>query len=284
MTILITGATGLIGRALVERLRDASDESLRTVSRRPAAPESTIEVFEGDPSRPDTVHEALDGVRAVFVNPRAVGERAEDFLAAARSRGVQKVVVLAASNVEDSDHRQPSRFLGDRNRETEQAVVTSGLPWVSLRSSIFAVNTAGWTAQLQRTGIVRGPYAAARWTVIDETDLAAVAALALTSTIYDGSRLVLTGPAALSQGELVATIGAVLGRQLIYQEIPPEAARPALAARGGDEFAAAFLAMQAELSRNPPDTTSTVADVLGRPARTYAQWVGAHCAAFAPTN
>jgi uncharacterized protein YbjT (DUF2867 family) len=140
--ILITGASGTIGRPLVASLARRG-VAVRAVSRTPSAARwpAGVEPVAGDPSRPATIAGHLAGVTTVFVHPRAVGTAAADLLALAKERGTTRVVALSAINVDDDPAAQPSRFQGDRNKEAEDAAVASGLDWVSLRSASFATNT-----------------------------------------------------------------------------------------------------------------------------------------------
>ena len=169
--ILVTGATGIVGRPL---LRLLAGEEVRAVTRDPAAANLPAGVRA---VRPAEIGSALRGVTAVFVNPRAVGPAAGELLALAREQGVRRVVVLSAVNVDEDLDRQPSRFRGDLNKETEDVVVGSGLDWVSLRPTVFAANLLGlWGEQLRAGDVVRGPYAGATSAPIHELDIAAVTA------------------------------------------------------------------------------------------------------------
>jgi uncharacterized protein YbjT (DUF2867 family) len=151
--ILVTGAAGNIGRSLIDLLINKG-VAIRAVilDGKTADLPSHVEVVRGDLSRPDTIAPALTGVSGLFINPRAVGNAAGELLALARERGVRRVVTLSAMNVEDNPAEQPSRYNGDKNKEVEDAVTGSGLEWVSLRSSFYAVNTVGmWSAQMKLT-------------------------------------------------------------------------------------------------------------------------------------
>jgi uncharacterized protein YbjT (DUF2867 family) len=282
MMILVTGATGNVGRPLVEFLTRLGDD-VRAVSRNPLAnPPDAVEIVTADPSAPETLDAALDGVDAVFVNPRAVGTAADAFVALAEKRGVRRAVVLAATNVDDDPARQPSRHRGDYNRETELAVTASGLEWVSLRPTVFAGNTIGiWAAQLRAGDVIRGPYARAAAAAVDERDVAEVAAHALRRDDLFGKRLELTGPESLTQDEMVAAVGAAIGRSLRYEEMPADAARQAMIARGiPAAFADAYLLFQADAARGPARTTGVVSEVLGRAAGTFAAWAARNRESF----
>jgi uncharacterized protein YbjT (DUF2867 family) len=275
MTILVTGATGNVGRPLTELLALDGAE-VRAVTRNPQAAglPAGVEVI--------TTVSSLRGVTSLFLNPRAVGKAAGELLALAREQGVRRVVTLSAINVEDDPADQPSRYRGDFNKEVEDVVTGSGLEWVSLRSSIFGTNTIGlWAAQIRASDVVRGPYAAAASAPIHERDLARVGAHALLTDELVGQRLLLTGPQSLNQVEMVAIIGEALGRSLHYQEIPPEAAKQGLVQRGFPAgFADAYLAMQAKSVGQPALTTNEVEKILDRPALSFAQWVADHKEAF----
>lgn len=176
--ILVTGATGLVGRPLVGLLVSAGAD-VRAVTRDPrrAGRPAGVEIVEGDPSRPGTIAVSLEGATATFLYSRAVGDAAFDLLALAGERGVRRAVALSAMNVEDDPADQPSRYRGDRNKEAEDAAVASGLEGVSLRASSFADNTLqAWGAQIRAGDIVRNVYAAFEESLIDERDLAAVGA------------------------------------------------------------------------------------------------------------
>jgi uncharacterized protein YbjT (DUF2867 family) len=281
--ILLTGATGTIGRLLLPLL-DGAGEAVRAVSRDPdrAGLPSGVDVVGADPTRPAGMAAALAGARSIFLNPRAVGTAAVELLDLAGRAGVKRVVVLSAINVDDDPACQPSRFRGDLNRETEAAAVGSGLEWVSLRPTEFAGNAAGlWGGQVRAGGAVAVPHPDSASAPVDERDVAAVAARALLGDVPPGSRLVLTGPRSLTRAEQVATIGEVIGRPLVLREVAPAAARAALLGQGFPAgFADALLAMQAAAVGRPAPTTTTVAEVLGRPARTFAEWVADHVDAF----
>lgn len=281
--ILVTGATGTIARLLVDVL--AGDGlPVRAVTRDPngAALPAGVEVVPGDPSRPDTITAALDDVTGLFLHPRAVGTAAGDLLELARKRGVRRVVTLSAMNVDDDLAKQPSRFRGDRNKEVERATVASGLEWVSLRAGFFAVNALNaWGGQIHAGDVVRGPYAASTEAPIDPRDIAAVAARALLDDELVGRKPVLTGPQSLTQTEMVAIIGDAIGRPLRYQEVPPVAARQAMIQQGfPEQFVDSYLDRLAEAVDQPVPISGEVDKILGRPARTFAEWAADHAAAF----
>jgi uncharacterized protein YbjT (DUF2867 family) len=272
VTIVVTGATGNVGRPLVSELA-AAGARVRAVTRTPEA--------AGFPDGVEAVYSAVDalpGATAVFLNSRALGGELADVVALARRSGVTKLVALSAINADDDFSRQPSRFRGDRNKEVEQLAVDSGLDWVSLRPAVFASNFVGmWSAQVRAGDVVGGPYAAASAAPIVETDIAAVAAQALLTDELVGQRIPLTGPQALTNSELEETIGTVLGRPLRYLEVPADVVRQRFIGLGlGAEFADAYTAMLADALDKPALVTREVEKITGRPATSFAQWVSDH--------
>lgn len=274
--ILVTGATGNVGRPLVARLVKASAE-VRAVTRNPDTAEF-----------PDGVHvessaaDGLAGASAVFLNSRALGDELADVVSLARRAGVTRLVALSAINADDDFSRQPSRFRGDRNKEVEQLAVDSGLEWVSLRPTVFATNFVGmWSPQIKGGDVVSGPYASASTAPIAESDIAAVAAQALLTDDLVGQKIPLTGPAAFTNSELVEIIGSVLDRPLRYQEVAPEFVRERFIGVGfAAEFADAYIAFLAATTAKPAVVTHEVEKILGRPAEPFAQWVADHRGLF----
>jgi uncharacterized protein YbjT (DUF2867 family) len=272
MTIVVTGATGNVGRPLVSELA-AAGARVRAITRTPETAG-----FPGGVEAVSSPVDALTGATAVFLNSRALGDGLADVVELARRSGVTKLVALSAINADDDFSRQPSRFRGDRNKEVEQLAVDSGLDWVSLRPSVFASNFVGmWSAQIHAGDVVGGPYAAASAAPIVDADISAVAARALLTDEYVGQQIPLTGPQAFTNAELVEIIGRVLGRPLRYFEAPPDMVRQRFIDLGlGAEFADAYMAMLAESLDKPALVTREVEKITGRPATTLAQWVSDH--------
>ncbi|GAA3081281.1 uncharacterized protein YbjT (DUF2867 family) [Kribbella aluminosa] len=277
--ILITGGTGTVGRPVVSSLAERG-AAIRVVGRSVAEVPAGVERFAADLGDLAAVAPALKGVDVLFVHPRAVGEQAADLVALAAENGVRRVVVMSAINVDDDPALQPSRWNGDRNREVEAAVVAGGLPWVAVRPTSFAANTVGlFGAQIRYGDVVRAPYADFAEALVDEADVSAVLAEVLTDDRWDGQRLAVTGPEALTQRQLVDVIGTVLGLPLQFQEVPAEAAVRGMVANGLPEaFANALMDRYAKGVMAA--ATDTVEKVLGRPPRTFADWVAAHRDAF----
>jgi uncharacterized protein YbjT (DUF2867 family) len=271
--ILITGATGVVGREAV-RLLIEGGVKVAAVTRDPHA--------AGFPAGTQLVHPAkvatLDGVEAILLSPRAAGSTAVDLLARARETGAARVVVLSSVTVQyPAGH---ARFR-EQFQAVEDIAKASGLDWTVLRCADFAANTLAWAGQIRATGTVRGAYPQARTSTVDERDLAAVAALALTGPQHRGQTYLLTGEQSLSQPEKVAALGAALGRALSFAGAAPEEIRRGMLAAGlPEEVPDRLLGSLADYAREAGPTTDTVRRLLGRPARTYATWARDHRAAF----
>jgi len=277
--ILVTGATGNVGRQVVSQLL-ASHARVRALTRYPEAADLPpgVEVVRGDLTVPETLDACLDSVDAVFL----VWVGPADAVAAVVDRIAQharRIVFLS------SPHRTPHPFFQQPNplallhAEIERLIEASGLRWTFLRPGMFAANCLSWWAPQIRAGdVVRWPYAAAPTAAIDERDIAAVAVRALLEGGHDGAEYVLTGPQSLSQLEQVITIGDVIGRPLRFEEMSSEAARRELPfpAPAVDMLLNAWAAAIGQ----PALVTQTVAEITGRPARTFREWVSDHAAEF----
>jgi uncharacterized protein YbjT (DUF2867 family) len=270
--ILVTGATGNVGRPLVTQLAAAGVE-VRAVTRQPDAAR-----FPDGVTAVSTAAEGLRGASSVFLNSRALGDELEPLVQQARNEGVKRLVALSAINADDDFSRQPSRFRGDRNKEVEQLAVESGLEWVSLRPTVFITNFFGmWAPQIQAGDVVNGPYATASTAPIVDRDISAVAAKALLTDDLVGRKIPMTGPQAFTNTEMVEIIGSVLGRPLRYQEVPADLVRQRFIGLGfSAEFADAYIAFLEATVEKPALVTHEVEKILGRPAVAFADAVSAH--------
>ncbi|WP_116042795.1 SDR family oxidoreductase [Amycolatopsis palatopharyngis] len=273
--VLVIGATGNVGRQVVRQLLETG-VTVRAMVRNPATaglPEQA-EIVAGDLTDPATVTVAARGVRAVFLAWPFV--TADDAPSALDALGpdVRHVVYLSSAGADRADG--PVRF----HYELEQLIRRSGLEWTFLRPSGFATNTLGWAEQIRHGDVVRWPYGKATRSLIHEADIAAVAVLALTGPDHSGVVHDLTGPEQLTQIEQVEAIGAAIGRQLSYEEVPRDTARKELLANWPDEFAEGALDAWAGMVTDPEPVTTNVRDVTGRPARTFQQWATDHADEF----
>jgi uncharacterized protein YbjT (DUF2867 family) len=273
--ILVTGATGTIGRQVVSQLLD-TDTRVRAMTRNPEAAglPSGVEVVRGDLTDPESLNKCLEGIDTVFLvwtAPAGAFPAALDRIA----RRARRVVLLT------SPHKTPHPLFQQTNpmaamiAEIERRIEASGVQWTFLRPGMFAANALSWWGPQIRSGdVVRWPYADAPTAPIHERDVAAVAVRALLEDGLEGAEPVLTGPESLSQREQVAVIGEGIGRPLRFEEISPEEARREIPfpAPAMDMLLKAWAAALG----HPALVTSTVAEITGRPARTFRDWVSDH--------
>jgi uncharacterized protein YbjT (DUF2867 family) len=279
--IVITGATGSVGREAVELLVAAGfDVAAVTRDAARASMPAGVRVVEGDPSRPETLAAAgaWDGVEAVLISPRASSGATAELLADAAAHGAKRVVVISAATL---DYPAGEPRFAEEFRAVEQAAEASGLGWTSLRCADFDANALAWAPQVRATGTVRGAYAAAATSPIHSRDIAAVAVKALISAGHEGQRYVLTGPRSLTQPAKAALLGAALDRPVEFVEVAPEQVRAGLLAQGlPAEIPDRLLGSLADYARAAGPTTDTVERLLGRPALDFAGWAAENVAAF----
>ncbi|MEV4561774.1 NAD(P)H-binding protein [Kitasatospora sp. NPDC049285] len=277
--IMITGATGTVGREVV-RLLAAEDVEVAAVSRQPSVgtfPDRVRPVV-GDPSDPRSLAPALDGVQALLLSPRAVDGAAAELLALAADHGVRHVVVLSAVTVE---YGGGYRRFAEEFAQVEAAARASGLSWTILRCADFAANTLVWAPRIRATGSARGVYGAAATSPIHQRDVAEVAVRALLDPSHAGRSYALTGPESLTQHDKARLIGSAIGSEVSFEEVSPEDLRRALLAQHlPPDVPDRLIGYAAACLDEPGPTTDTVAHLLGRPALTFATWAADHAAAF----
>ncbi|MGW4960824.1 NmrA family NAD(P)-binding protein [Nonomuraea sp. NPDC004186] len=272
MTILVTGATGTVGRLVVEELL-AAGQHVRALTRNPAKaglPES-VEVVAGDLARPETLKDAFEGVTgAHFINfagddyaPLPDGAAIVELAVKA---GVQRVTVLG----------------GREDGPLEQALAATDLEWTLLHPVEFMSNTLRWWAQTVKTeGVIKEPFGDRLSALVHERDIAAVAATVLVEGGHGGRTYVLTGPEAITLRQKVEILGTSIGSRVEYVELTVDEARAKWAADGMGEQTIEFLV---QALGNTPEVgytvVPTVREVTGRDARSFAQWASENADAF----
>jgi uncharacterized protein YbjT (DUF2867 family) len=279
--VLVTGATGRIGRAVVGQLIEAGIP-VRALTRRPEAaatlPED-VEVVTGDLTAPETLDEALRGTKSVFLVWTAPPATAPAVIKQIATQ-TNRVVFLS------SPHQTPHPFFQQPNPMAalhaglQRLIAEAGLESVIIRPGMFASNTVAWWAPAIRAGDpIRWPYAAAETAPVDDRDVAAVAARTLYQDGHAGGDYVLTGPESLSQAEQVRVIAGVLGQSIRFEELSPDDFRHETERSWPRPVVDMLLtAWEATMGR-PAFVSPAVADILGS-ARTFRQWATDHAATF----
>jgi uncharacterized protein YbjT (DUF2867 family) len=278
---LVIGATGNVGRQVVEELTSAG-AAVRALARTPesAGLPASAEVVRGDLTDPAGLDACLAGVDAVFLVWPFLNAQAAPPVLEAIGRHARRIVYLSAMSVRD-DRDEQAETISGFHAEMERLIERSGLEWTFLRPGGFAANTREWAPGIRAEGVVRWPYAGAARSLIHERDIAAVAARTLTGDGHLGARYALTGPEAVAQAEQVRLIGEAIGRPLRFEEISREEAHGLLVAKGWPApLADGALDGWASLVREPEPVTSTVEDLTGVPARTFGAWASDHAGDF----
>lgn len=278
--ILVLGATGTVGGALVRLLQQAGvpwRALVRSPERARTRLGSGAALVQGDLEQPETLPPALEGVERLFlaspVNPRQVAWQTEA-IEAARRAGVHHVVKLSNLGADRAADFPVARWHG----EIEAALEASGLAWTHLRPHFFMQNLLGQAATLRAEGVLRGAYGQGRISLVDARDVAAVAFSALTQPGHAGCAYALTGPEALSFAGIARALGGPLGRRVRYEALSGEAARRRLLAEGRPAwYAEALLVLFAGYARGEYAAVSDAVErVTGRPATPFARFLADH--------
>ena len=182
--ILVTGATGNIGRELVPQLL-AKGQALRVVTRdaaKVAQLDPRIERIIGDLRDPDAVKRAVDCAERIFMvsliaDPTQTADRM--LLEELRRAGVRQIVKISSRGTGESG-------IGKLHRDGERQVQASGIAWTFLRPGMFMSNTLGWAPTIKAQGAVYSPFGDGKMAMIAPRDIAAVAAEALTDRRHEG--------------------------------------------------------------------------------------------------
>ena len=278
MSILVTGARGKVGQAVITRLH-ADGHRVRAASGDPAGVgvPPGVPVVELGLARPDTFEAALRGIEVVFLYPEPAGVDA--LLKTAEAAGVQRVVLLSSSSVAGPAAETDAVALP--HLLVERALAASPLAATVLRPDAFAGNALGWSRAVRAGGPVELAYPDAQVAPIHTDDLAEVAVAALTGTAFDGRVLDLTGPESLSFREQIALIGDRLGREVPVRRITRAEAEEQMGRFLSAPMVSSLLDLWARASAGPAAIADTTGSLLDTPARTFGDWVDDNLPAFA---
>lgn len=270
--ILVTGATGNVGRHLVSQLL-STGHKVSALTRNPESANlpSETEVIPGNLTDTQSLFTAFEGINAVYL----ISFNGEDFspltngveiMELAKKSGVEKVIVLKSEMVKSA---------------LDEAVEKSGIAWTKLLPVEFMSNTLEWAASIKREDVVREAFPDAKSAMIHEADIATVAAEALTKDGHAGKEYWLTGAEALTITDRVNVFSAVLGREIRYIELSKEETIRKWQEQYYSEDDIAFFL---EMRTNPPEAgytiLPTVEQITGKPPRSFASWVAEHATAF----
>ena len=280
-TILVTGATGTVGTALVPALQ-ARGATVRAMTRNPGRVIPGFETVVADLRDPVAVTAALDGVDAVFLNSPSAPDAAAlqiRFAELARDAGTNRLVLLSQYAARTDS---PVRFLR-WHAEVEAHVRKLGLDHTVLRPNLYLQALLAFAGTIAR-GWFAAPIGDAAVSAIDIRDIAETAAAVLTTSGHTGHTYTLTGPRAVTHAEIAAAIGTATGRSITFRDAP------------ADRFAAALAGLPpwqrdglvedyAHYARGEAaDVHTSVTDLTGHPARDITDFARDYAAAFTPAE
>ncbi|MGW1867764.1 SDR family oxidoreductase [Streptomyces mauvecolor] len=277
--IVVTGATGNVGRPLTQALAEAG-EQVTAVSRHAVAMPEGVRHVAADLSDPASLTPALDGAKALFLllsgDLHAPGAGPADIIGLAAASGVRRVVLLSSQGV-------ATRPLGPSRvalRAVEDALRESGLDWSLVRPGGFASNALAWAESVRTRGTVAAPFGDVGVPVVDPADIAEVAAACLLDDRHAGGVYELTGPEVISPRQQTETIAAALGSPVRFHELTRAEARAAMTRFVPPELVDDTLDIIA--APNPAELRISphVEQVLGRAPRPFSDWVAHNVAAF----
>ncbi|MFH8584949.1 SDR family oxidoreductase [Streptomyces celluloflavus] len=277
--IVVTGATGNVGRPLTRALAEAGRQ-VTAVSRHAAAVPDGVRHLAADLTEPASLEPALTGAKALFLllsgDLHAPGAGPADIIGAAAANGVRRVVLLSTQGVAT----RPFGATRIAMRALENVLRESGLEWAILRPGGFASNALWWAESVRAQRVVAAPFGDVGVPVIDPADIAEVAAACLLDDRHTGGVYELTGPEVITPRGQVAAIAAALGSPVRFHDLTRDEAKTAMSRSMPAELAEDTLTILG--SPNPAELriSPDVERVLGRAPRPFADWAARNIAAF----
>nr|WP_042179470.1 NAD(P)H-binding protein [Kibdelosporangium sp. MJ126-NF4]CEL13840.1 hypothetical protein [Kibdelosporangium sp. MJ126-NF4]CTQ88208.1 hypothetical protein [Kibdelosporangium sp. MJ126-NF4] len=277
--IVVTGATGNIGRPLVRALADAGHQ-VTAVSRHASAAPDGVRHAVADLAEPSSLEPVLAGAKALFVllsgDLHGAAAKTADIIGQAAASGVRRVVLLSTQGVATRPH-DPTRIA---MIALEDVLRESGLDWAILRPGGFASNALWWAESVRTQQVVAWPFGDVGTPIIDPADIAEVAAACLVDDRHIGGVYELTGPEVITPREQTAAIAAALGSPVRFHELTRDETKAGMVRNMPAELADDTLDIIG--SPNPAELriSPDVQRVLGRAPRPFADWAARNIAAF----
>ncbi|MGC0415298.1 SDR family oxidoreductase [Embleya sp. AB8] len=277
--IVVTGATGNVGRPLTQALAEAG-RKVTAVSRHAAAVPDGVRHVVADLAEPVSLEPALTGADALFLllsgDLHAAGANPADIIGQAAACGVRRVVLLSTLGVAT----RPFGATRIAMRALEDVLRESGLEWAILRPGGFASNALWWAESIRAEQVVAAPFGDVGVPIIDPADIAEVAAACLLDDRHTGSVYELTGPAVITPRGQAQAIAAALGSPVRFHELTRDEAKAGMARSMPAELADDTLDILG--APNPAElrVSPDVQRVLGRAPRSFADWAARNIAAF----
>jgi uncharacterized protein YbjT (DUF2867 family) len=266
MTILVTGATGNIGRRIVDHLIDLGANDIRALTKNPAKANlpDGVRAVTGYLGDPESLPVAFEGVERMYLAP--LPKTLDATLELARQANVEYVVALSGE----------AHWQAHAN-----AVAASGLVHTQLGPGEFLDNFAVWAPQIKASRTVREPYPTAVEAPISMGDIARVAAALLVKPdeSHFGRSYPITGPEALTRAQIAEQIGAGIGVPISYEQCDRVESEAEFQQTLGPD-AAWYLDQVEDAVNHPQDANDLVAELTGTPAQSVAQWAAANAELF----
>ncbi|WP_432457146.1 SDR family oxidoreductase [Cellulomonas iranensis] len=270
MSVVVTGATGHLGRLAVEGLLAAGVTDVvagaRGTDRVADLVARGARAAEVDYDRPETLAAAFAGAdTVVLVSGSEVGRRVPQHQAvadAAVAAGVRRVVYTSAPHADATE-----LVLAPEHKATEELLAASGLVTTILRNNWYTENYVQSLQQAAATGEIVGSVGQGRVASASRQDFADAIVAVVTGEGHDGQVYELAGDVAWTHDELAAAASQVLGRDVVYRDVTPDEQRAGLLAAGLDEGTAGFVvALDQNIAAGTlADTDGTLRRLIGRP-------------------
>jgi uncharacterized protein YbjT (DUF2867 family) len=283
--ILITGATETVGSEVVKRL-SAQGRQARALTRDLRKVEADefphIEFVQGDFDDADSLQRACSGVEQAFLLSNS-SERAEQqqigFVEAARKSGVRHIVKLSQLH---ADVNSPGRFVRS-HAAVEAAIEATDLTFTFLRPNLYMQGLLNFAQSIKEKSAFFAAVGEARISAVDVRDLADVAVAALIDSRHKNKIYSLTGPEALTFGEMAVGLSQAVGRAISFVDIPPETMREGLDGLDFPAWQADGLLEEFDMYRRgeAAEIESGVTDALGRSPRPFAEFARDYAPLFA---
>jgi uncharacterized protein YbjT (DUF2867 family) len=283
--ILITGATGTVGSEVVKRF-SAQGIQARALTRDLGKVEADrfphVEFVQGDFDDADSIRRACSGVEQAFLlsnSTEGAEQQQTAFVEAARESGIRHLVKLSQLH---ADANSPGRFLR-YHAVVEAAIQATDLTFTFLRPNLYMQGLLNFTQSIKEKSAFFAAGGEARISAVDVRDLADVAVAALTDSRHNNKSYSVTGPEALTFGEMADELSAALGRTISFVDVPPEAMRGTLDGLGFPAWQADGLLEEFEMYRRgeAAGIESGMTDALGRSPRPFAQFARDYAPLFA---
>ncbi|SDL72750.1 Uncharacterized conserved protein YbjT, contains NAD(P)-binding and DUF2867 domains [Glycomyces sambucus] len=269
--IVVTGATGNVGRPLLEALL-AKGQDVTAVSRGAAELPPGVAHRVADLAKPDTLAAAFAGADKLFLLTRDHEIDIAPVLEAVEATGIGRVVLLSSERAATRPSPEVQAY--------DNALTASGLEWTILRPNGFASNALLWTDSIRQDRIVTAPFGDVGLPIIDPRDIAEVAATVLTEDGHSSRIYMLSGPELVSPSMQAEAIGAAIGEPVAFIEQTREAAYEQFLAFWPAEVVEGSLEVMGNPSAAEQRISPEVERLLGRPATTFAAWAERNAAAF----